>query len=78
MDHTDRFGDRLRYWEWYYIPDFTLEELRSIYLKQRYPDRGTYNNNKYKVQTPQEVIDLIRMLNDEFPRTNNAERRVGL
>lgn len=28
--------------------------------------------------TLQELIDFVRTLNREFPRTNNAERRVGL
>ena len=28
--------------------------------------------------TLQDVIDLVRTLNEEFPRVNNAERRVGL
>jgi len=30
------------------------------------------------VLTFQEVIDLIHMLNTEFPRTKNAERKIGL
>jgi len=30
------------------------------------------------MQTFQEVVDLIRLLNKEFPRTVNAERKVGI
>ena len=76
-DHTDRFGDKT-YWGWHFVPDFTLEELRSIHLKMRFDFRSTFNDKKYVVQTFQEVIDLIRMLNAEFPRVLNAERKIGL
>jgi len=78
MDHTDRFGDRIWHVNKFYIPEFTLAELRSIFLKQRYASRGTGQDKKWLVQTFQEVIDLIRMLNNEFPRTKNAERKIGL
>ena len=77
-DHTGRFGDRIRHLDRFYIPEFTLAELRTIFLKQRYLKRGKRNNKKWVVQTFQEVIDLIRMLNKEFPRTKNAERKIGL
>lgn len=40
--------------------------------------RNYLRNYDYTVQTFQEAIDLVRMLNREFPRTINSERRVGL
>lgn len=60
------------------MPDFTYEELKSLKLKQRFENRSTLWNDHYTLLTFQEVIDLIRLLNKEYPRTNNAERKVGL
>ena len=76
-DHLDRFGHKT-YRGWHFVPDFTLAELRTIYLKQRFPFRTKKNNKKFVVLTFQEVIDLIHTLNTEFPRTKNAERKIGL
>ena len=77
QDHVDRFGHKELYHH-YFVPTFTLAELRTIYLKQRYPIRYTKNDKKYVLQTFQEVVDLIRALNSDFPRTVNAERKIGL
>ena len=77
-DHLDRFEGR-QYYGKTYVQDLTFEEARSVYLMQRVKyNRSTENDKKYKVQTPQEVFDLFRMLNEEFPRTVNAERKIGL
>jgi hypothetical protein len=46
LDHEDRFADKI-YWDRYYMPDFTLAELRTITMHQRYKNRSTENNKKY-------------------------------
>ncbi len=78
LNHTDRFSHKRTHWDRYYVQDFTFEEIRSIHMHQRYLRRTTQNNKKYVMQTFQEVVDLIRLLNKEFPRTVNAERKVGI
>jgi len=37
-DHFDRLGHKELYHH-YFVPTFTLAELRTIFLKQRYPNR---------------------------------------
>lgn len=76
-DHADRFGDKTHY-GWSFVPDFTLEELQTIHLKQRFGRRGKKNNKKYRIQKFQDSIDLIRFLNKTYPRTKNTERNIGL
>ena len=60
------------------MKDFTLKELKTLKVKQRYGFRNFSMNHRYDIVTLQELIDLVHMLNRDFPRTNNAERRVGI
>ena len=62
----------------YYLKDFTLKEMKTFRARQRYNCRSYVRNHHYEIQTLQEVIDVLRMLNRDFPRTINAERRVGI
>ena len=75
--HQDRFWDRSWYFGRSYVPDFTLAELKSLRLTQKYWWRPQNLNDRYVLLTFQDVIDVVRLLNNEFPRINNRERRMG-
>ena len=53
----------------FFVQDFTLAEIKSLNML------GSFGK-RFKISTMQEAIDLIRILNNEFPRSSN-DRRIG-
>ncbi|KAJ4770784.1 Glycerophosphodiester phosphodiesterase [Rhynchospora pubera] len=73
-DHTE-FSDRKRTYEvervnvtGYFVVDFTLEELKTLKVKQRYSFRDQQYNGKYSIITFEEYITIAL----------NADRTVGI
>ncbi|KAJ4804497.1 Glycerophosphodiester phosphodiesterase [Rhynchospora pubera] len=73
-NHTE-FSDRKRTYEvervnvtGYFLVDFTLEELKSLKVKQRYSFRDQQYNGKYSIITFEEYITIAL----------NADRTVGI
>lgn len=71
LQHKEEFKYRGRAYNdgSFFVQDFTLAEVKSLNMRDPYGDR-------YKIATMQEAIDLIRILNKEFPRTSN-KRKIG-
>lgn len=77
--YEDYFKDRKRVGEYhYYVNDFTMAELKTFKRRQRYPDRSQLENDKYEMVTLEQVIENVRILNENAPRTVNSERKAGL
>lgn len=43
----------------YFASDLTLEQIKSLYAKQSFAERDQSVNNKYRVPTLQEALDLV-------------------
>ena len=54
--------------EGWFVTDFTLAELRTLRIVQRYPDRSHVFDGRYRIPTFEEVLDLAR-------RRSHEERR---
>jgi glycerophosphoryl diester phosphodiesterase len=54
--------------EGWFVPDFTLAELRTLRIVQRYPDRSHAFDGRYRIPTFDEVLELAR-------RRSHEERR---
>lgn len=68
---TTKTIDGVRTTGWF-IEDFTLAELRTLRAKERLPGirpRNTRYNDRYRVPTLQEIIDLSRRLSAQLGRT---------
>jgi len=52
----------------YLVHDFTLAELKSLRLKQRMTYRTHDLDDYFMVQTLDEIIEMMNMLNSENPR----------
>lgn len=52
----------------WFVPDFTLAELRTLRIVQRYPDRSHAFDGRYRIPTFEEVLELAR-------RRSHEERR---
>jgi len=46
--------------EGWFVSDFTLAELRTLRIVQRYPDRAHVFDGRYRIPTFEEVLDLAR------------------
>jgi len=79
-EYAELFKDKKRKLDAYdyYVEDFTMAELKMLKRRQRYEDRSQLENDRYEMVDLQQVIDNVRVLNADAPRTINAERRAGL
>ena len=78
-EYADQFADRRHKLDRkFYVEDFDLDELRLLKRKQRYEWRSPMLNDKFEIVTLQEVIDNVKMLNQDAPRVNNADTPAGL
>lgn len=55
--------------EGWFVADFTLAQLRTLRIVQRYPDRSHVFDGRYRIPTFDEVLDLARRRSHEERRT---------
>ena len=61
------------------VADFSLAELKMLKRYQRYADiRSPMLNDRYDIVTLTELIENVQMINEDEPRTMNADTKVGL
>ena len=77
-EYADRFGDKKRKDGHFYVEDFTLAELKMLKRKQRYATRSPYLNDKFEILTLVELIQTVKMLNEDEPRIVNTATTPGL
>lgn len=71
-DVETRFPDRAREDGRWYAADFTLEEIKTLRVHERLPNRFPVGKSKFEVPTFEEVIELVQGLNQ------GTSRDVGL
>jgi len=61
----------------WFTEDFTLAELKTLYARERLPQlRGTSFDDRFRVPTLQEVIDLVAVMNGRLHR--EGAQRIGI
>lgn len=55
--------------EGWFVADFTLAQLRTLRIVQRYPDRSHVFDGRYRIPTFDEVLELARRRSHEERRT---------
>ena len=60
------------------VNDFTLNELKMLNRRQAHMNRSPYMNGVFTMQTLEEVIDHMKMLKADIPRSIGAGVEAGL